>query len=140
MSDLRPDQAAILAAMGSYPLHHRLGFELVEASDGTATGKATAHPDVLNAAGVLHGGVLYAVMDVTAFCAAVTVLPPGTNAATHDIHVQVLRATPPGAELRLEATVRKVGKRILFVDVEALRDGTVVALARVTKSLIPLPT
>ena len=138
MSDLRPDQTAILARMSEFPLHHRLGFTLLSAADGRATAEATVRPDVLNAAGVLHGGVLYAVLDIAAFCAAVSVLPPATNAVTHDLHVQVLRASPPGATLHLEATVRKIGKRVLFVDVEARNGDAVVALGRVTKSLIPL--
>jgi len=130
-------QERLLARMNDFPLHRKLGFELISASDGHADARVVVGPDVLNVAGVLHGGVLYAVMDVAAFCAAVTVLPPATNAATHDLHISVLRPSPADATLFLAADVRKVGKRLLFVDVEAQIDGRVVALARVTKSLIP---
>lgn len=135
----RAEQEALLGLMNSFPLHQGLGFELVDARDGHAEARVLAGPAVMNAGGVLHGGVLYAVMDITAFCAAVTVVPSRTNAATHDLHVQVLRATPEGSELRLLATVRKTGKRLVFVDVEALVGDQVVALGRVTKSLIPFP-
>ena len=137
------DQPAILLDyMQRFPLHQRLGFELIEAKDGTAQAQCTVGPDQLNAGGVLHGGVLYALMDVTAFCAAVTVLPTGSNAVTHDLHVQVLRHGPPGSVVHFAASVRKSGKRVMFLDVEAHRDGPegpVLALARVTKSLVPLP-
>ncbi|MCO4769616.1 MAG: ester cyclase [Deltaproteobacteria bacterium] len=129
----------LLELMGRFPLHKKLGFELLDAEDGRAQAQVTVIPEVVNAGGVLHGGVLYTVLDVTAFCACVTVIPDGTNAATHDIHVQVLRASPPGAVVQLSAEVRKVGKRLVFVDAEATLDGKTVALARVTKSLIPLP-
>jgi uncharacterized protein (TIGR00369 family) len=135
----RNEQIALLALMNDFPLHKQLGFELVGAADGQAEARATVGPTVLNAGGVLHGGVLYAVLDVTAFCAALTVVPSATNAATHDLHVSVLRPSPPGAVLELTAEVRKIGKRLVFVDAEARLDGEVVALARVTKSLIPFP-
>ncbi len=136
----RDEQERLLARMEGFPLHQRLGFELIDARDGTARARVAVGPDVLNAGGVLHGGVLYAVLDITAFCAAVTAVPSNTNAATHDLHVSVLRASPPGAVLELSAQVQKTGKRLLFVDAEARIDGVLVALARVTKSLIPFPT
>ncbi len=135
----RVQQEALLARMNDFPLHGKLGFELVGAADGRAEARVSIGPDVLNAGGVLHGGVLYAVLDVCAFCAAVTVLPPDTNAATHDLHVSVLRHGPPGAVLELSAEVRKAGKRLILVDAEARLGGQVLALARVTKSLIPFP-
>jgi len=138
-TDVPALRARLLALMDTFPLHQRLGFELVDAGDGRCEARVTAGPDVLNAGGVLHGGVLYAVLDVAAFCAAISVTPPGVNAVTCDLHVQALRATPPGAVLALTAQVRKLGKRLVFVDAEATLDGQVVALARVTKSLIPFP-
>lgn len=133
-----PSLEEILQLMGEYPLHKRLGFELVEAADGRARARCHVIPEVVNIGGVLHGGVIYAVMDIAAFCAAVTVIPPKHNAATADISVQVLRATPPGAVLELTAEVRKLGKRLVFVDAEATLDGEVVALARVTKSVFAI--
>ena len=133
----REQQEALLARMHEFPLHESLGFELIEAADGRARAQVTVGPGVLNAGGVLHGGVIYAVLDVTAFCAAVTVLPEGTNAVTHDLHVSVLRHGPPDAVIELSAEVRKVGRRLLFVDADASLSGQTVALARVTKSLIP---
>ncbi len=135
----RQEQEVLLSLMNEFPLHRQLGFELIHAADGRAQARVTVGPGVLNAGGVLHGGVLYAVLDVTAFCAAVTVVPSATNAVTHDLHVSVLRASPPDAVLELSAQVRKAGRRLLFIDAEARLDGEVVALARVTKSLIPFP-
>lgn len=131
------DREHLLSLMNDFPLHAMLGFELDRAAEGRATAHVSVGPTVTNVAGVLHGGVLYAVMDVAAFCAAVTVLPADTNAATHDLHVSVLRPSPAGATVALSAEVRKMGKRLMFVDVEAAIDGQVVALARVTKSMIP---
>jgi len=134
--------AALLNRMTEFPLHQHLGFELVEARDGIATGRCSVGPNQLNAGGVLHGGVLYALLDITSYCAAVTVLPPGRNVVTHDLHVQVLRHGPPGSQIHFAASVRKAGKRVMFLDCEAHlgdADGPVLALARVTKSLVPMP-
>lgn len=141
MPDVMPRaaQEAILERMRSFPLHQRLGFELVSAEGGRSVARLRVTPDVLNIGGVLHGGVLYAVMDIAAFSAAITAVPDRTNAATNDIHVSVLRASPPDAVLEITSEVRKVGKRLLFVDAEAHCEGKLVALARVTKSLIPFP-
>jgi uncharacterized protein (TIGR00369 family) len=134
----RDQQEALLERMKTFPLHRHLGFELIKAADGAARAQVIVGPNVINAGGVLHGGALYTLLDVTAFCASVTVLPPATNAATHDLHVSVLRPSPPGARVELSAHVTKVGKRLLFADAEARLEGELVALARVTKSLIPL--
>lgn len=128
----------ILAAMEAFPLHAQFGFQILSAADGACQARSTVGPAHINFGGVVHGGVMYLLLDVTAFCAAVTLLPDNTNATTHDIHVSMMRPTPPGADLRLSAVVRKAGRSLYFIDVEATVEGALVASARVTKSLVPL--
>ncbi len=128
----------ILQAMQDFPLHKQFGLELLDHGEGRCRARCTVGSAHLNYGGVVHGGVMYLLLDVVAFCAAVTVLPEGTNAATHDIHVSVLRATPDAAELEFEAVVRKRGRSLYFIDVEASAGGKLMASARVTKSLMPL--
>ncbi|MFT4977109.1 MAG: hypothetical protein ACI8S6_003014 [Myxococcota bacterium] len=126
----------ILRAMEAFPLHRQFGLQIISAAEGRCEATCTIGPPHLNFGGVVHGGVMYLLLDVCAYCAAVTLLPEGHNATTHDIHVSMMRPTPPGADLRLSATVRKAGRSLYFIDAEATIDGVLVASARVTKSLV----
>ncbi|MDG1483764.1 MAG: PaaI family thioesterase [Myxococcota bacterium] len=128
----------ILTAMEAFPLHKQLGFRIHSAAEGACEARCTIGAAHLNFGGVVHGGVMYLLLDVTAYCAAVTLLPDNTNATTHDIHVSMMRPTPPGAELHLRAVVKKAGRSLYFIDVEATVEGRPVASARVTKSLVSL--
>lgn len=128
----------MLEAMQSFPLHAQFGFTIEHAADGRCTAKCQVGPAHLNFGGVVHGGVMYLLLDVTAYCASVTILPEGMNATTHDIHVSMLRPTFGDTELVLEAEVRKAGRSLFFIDVQATVDGKLVASARVTKSLVPV--
>ncbi len=132
-----PDQ--ILAAMETFPLHAQFGLEVVSAAEGRCTARCAIGPAHLNYGGVVHGGVMYLLLDVVAYCAAVTVMPAGFNVTTHDLHASILRPTPGGATLELSSVVRKAGRTLYFIDVEASVDGRLVASARVTKSLVRLP-
>ncbi len=131
-------RADILAAAQTFPLHAQYGLELLHHEDGVCRARVEVGPAHINLGGVLHGGVLYLLLDVVAWCAAMSIVPEGFNATTHDIHVSVLRPTPPGVELAFEARVRKLGRTLAFIDVEATVAGKLMASARVTKSLVPL--
>ena len=133
-----PSPEQILAAMEGFPLHAQFGLKLVDAADGRCHARCTVGPAHLNFGGVVHGGVMYLLLDVVAYCAAVTRLPAGMNATTHDIHVSMLRPTPAGAELEFRSQVRKQGRTLVFIDVEAMVGEKLVASARVTKSLVRL--
>lgn len=128
----------ILQLMEAFPLHAQFGFTLDHCADGHCKAHVTVGPAHLNAGGVIHGGVMYLLLDVTSYCAAMTAIPDGTTATTHDIHVSVLRPTPPGVELVLEGRVRKAGRSVVFLDAEATVDGVLMASARVTKTILPL--
>lgn len=130
---------ALLAAMETFPLHAQYGFRVVEADQGACHARVEVGPPHLNVGGVVHGGVMYLLLDVTAYCAALTVLPPDTNATTADLHVSMLRPTRQGDVLDLRSRVRKAGRSLYFIDVEASVGEVLVATARVTKSLVPMP-
>jgi uncharacterized protein (TIGR00369 family) len=133
------DPRTLLDAMEAFPLHRQFGLEVVTAADGACHARCAVGPAHLNLGGVVHGGVMYLLLDVVAYCAALTVLPEGVNATTHDLHASILRPTPGGAALDLRATVRKAGRTLYFIDVEATVGDRLVASARVTKSVVPLP-
>lgn len=106
-------------------------------ADGAATARMLVGEASRNNVDVLHGGALYAVLDVVAYLAVLTTLNQGENAVTHDLSVSVLRPTHLGATVELQASVRRRGRRIALIDSEATVDGTLIGLARVTKSIVP---
>lgn len=130
----------LLEAMQAFPLHRQFGFTVTAHGEGFCEAACTIDAAHLNFGGVVHGGVMYLLLDVTAYCAAVTCLPADTNATTHDIHVSMMRPTPAGAQLSLRAEIRKKGRSLYFIDSEATIAGRLVASARITKSLVSLPT
>lgn len=132
-----PTTDALLKAMQTFPLHRQFGFTITAHGDGLCEATCTVDSAHLNYGGVVHGGVMYLLLDVTAYCAAVTCLPAGTNATTHDLHVSMMRPTRAGDRLVLKAKVRKRGRSLYFIDSEASVEGRAVASARVTKSLVP---
>jgi len=129
---------ALLEAMQRFPLHAQFGYRIVGHGDGTCHAQVEVSQAHLNLGGVVHGGVMYLLLDVAAYSAALTVMPEGFNATTHDLHVSMLRPTREGDVLDLHATVRKQGRTLVFIDVEGTVDGRLVASARVTKSLVAL--
>jgi uncharacterized protein (TIGR00369 family) len=122
-----------------HPFHRFAGLRLVEQQPGRAVARFQVAGDVLNHAGTLHAGLLYGLMDATAFLALVTVLRPGESAATHDLHVSVMRPALRGEEIEIRAEVLKRGGSVAFIRCEAWRIGAaeplLAATGTVTKSL-----
>ncbi|MDB4942166.1 MAG: uncharacterized protein JWP97_1700 [Labilithrix sp.] len=117
------------------PLHRQLGL----AFDGRGPEGTVTHFVVtgeLAAFGFVHGGTLYALLDVTSFLALAPLLGEGEHAVTHDLHVSVMRPAPVGATIHLTARVVRRGKQIAFLEARAEWDGTLVATARVTKTIV----
>lgn len=125
-----------LAGVSQIPLHQFLGVRDLTSSNGQASLKIEVNKQTANPAGMLHGGVAYALCDVVGYAALLSVLPEGVQAVTHDIQVSVMRAARLGDEVTFQGRVIKQGARIAFLDAEALVNGEVVASARVTKSIL----
>ena len=125
-----------LQAVRQLPLHRDLGVTGIEAADGAAELRFTVGAYAVNPAGALHGGVLYTLCDVAAYCALLSQLSDDREAVTHDLHVSVLRSAAAGAEVAVRASIRRLGRTLAFVDVEAFAGERLLATARVTKSLL----
>jgi len=126
-----PRQQAILEVA----LHRHLGLEFEACADGQASASFVVGPQHA-AFGGLHGGVLYALMDAVAMLALLTRLGAQQHAVTHDLHVSVMRGAAPGDRVVLEGRIARLGRSVAFVDVAASVCDTVIATARVTKSLV----
>lgn len=88
------------------PFNRLLGFRLEDAADGRARGSFTFSAELVGnpLTGVLHGGVIAAVLDVIGACAVVSTFEdqsPMAGMGTVDLRVDYLR---PGAGKRFVAT------------------------------------
>jgi uncharacterized protein (TIGR00369 family) len=119
------------------PAAELIGFKLVavDPDEGTIEVSFTATDRFLNAAGIVQGGFLAAMLDDTLGPALVATLGDGEWAPTTDLHVQFLKAAKPG-ELRGSGRIVRRGRDVAFLAGE-LRDseGELVATAIATAAI-----
>ena len=115
-----------------------LGFVPRDAGDGRATWEYTVDPAHYNTNGVLHGGVLMALLDTAmGHAVAEMVVPNGRFNVAAQMNVHFVAPVREGT-LRATATVRKLGKRLAVVEGEAVdQDGRLVGVATATHTLLP---
>jgi uncharacterized protein (TIGR00369 family) len=115
-----------------------LGFVPRTVGGGKAVWEYTVDPAHYNTNGVLHGGVLMALLD-TAMGHAVAdlVAPAGRFNAAAQFNIHFFVPIKSGL-VRARAEVKKLGKRLAVVEAEATDDGgRVLGLATATHSLLP---
>lgn len=133
---MKPDDDRIAAVL-DIPLHRFLGVELLDPGNPAAGIWFPAGEATLNPARLLHGGVIYTLLDVAGFLALMPSLGDGEHAVTHDLSVSLLRPVSAGARVELTGEVLRRGRAVAFLRAQAHVDGTVVATAQVTKSIVP---
>ncbi|MFB3924776.1 MAG: PaaI family thioesterase [Syntrophales bacterium] len=123
----------------NHPYHKFIGLRVMEEWKGSCRIKFSPSGNTRNLTGVVHGGIYYTVLDVAAFVASATVIPDERLTVTSDINISVLAAVSEG-DIIVDARVLKTGKRNCIIDSRAFdSNGNLVAIARVTKSIIPFP-
>lgn len=127
--------AAVLARLQPAPFWDHLGVEIVGATPGTATVRIAARAEYGRSSntgdGVIHGGLVASLIDMTASCAMITLLAPDEGRTTVDLSVHYL--APARGDLTCVATVRRRGGRMAVIDAEVMgADGVVAALGRAT--------
>jgi uncharacterized protein (TIGR00369 family) len=115
-----------------------LGFVPRTTGDGESTWEYTVDPAHYNPNGVLHGGVIMALLDTAmGHAVAAVVAPQGRFNAAAQLNINFLSPVSSGV-LRARARVKKMGKRLAVVEADATDDeGRVVAIATATHSLLP---
>lgn len=68
-------------------------------------------PDLLNPNGVVHGAVLFAMVDTAMGAATMSVLEDGQACASIEVHLRFLRAAAAGS-LTADVSVIRAGRRI----------------------------
>jgi len=120
------------------PLHRFLGIELVDPERPAAGVRLQVADEAVNNAGVLHGGILAALLDVASYLAVLPSLALGENAVTHDISTSLMRSVPADSRLEVAGTVVRRGRSLVFLRAEATLGEAVVAIGQVTKSVVPV--
>lgn len=94
-------------------------------------------PALHNPNGVVHGAVLFAMVDTAMGAATMSVLDAGLACASIEVHLRFLRASSAG-RLSAEATVVQAGRRVVQLDAR-VRDkvGQLVATASGSFAVIP---
>lgn len=136
MSKDHPDR---VAAVLDVPLHRFLGIALADPGRPAAGITLDVGEATLNNAGLLHGGIVSALLDVACYLALLEHLGPEENAVTHDLTVSLMRPVARGRQVALVGQVVRRGRSIVFLRAEATVDGTVVASGQVTKTLLLPP-
>jgi acyl-coenzyme A thioesterase PaaI-like protein len=122
----------------SIPFLVRCGYRLVEQREGHAIGSVHVSAELAYPSGHLNGTELYGLLDCTAFLAAATTLGIDEAAVTHDAHVSMLGTAPMGEDVTFEAKLMKRGRTTAFIRVDATSGGKPIALATITKTILPL--
>ena len=134
-----PSPTALTArvqAVLDIPLHRFLGMELREPAEPSAGIWFPVAGPAQNQAAMLHGGVVYTLLDVASFLALLPHLSDDEHAVTHDLTVSLLRPVTAGKRVDVRGTVLRRGRAVSFMRAEATVEGEIVAAAQVTKSVV----
>tara|TARA_R100000789_G_scaffold58190_1_gene56179 strand:+ start:783 stop:1205 length:423 start_codon:yes stop_codon:yes gene_type:complete len=125
----------------AHPLHRACELELVSAVDGRSEVRFPVNDFTTNPQGALHGGIVYALMDVACFFAAASKLPPEQHAVTIETHSSVLRAASRGEQVVIRAHVDRLGRTLAAMRAEAYainaeQQERLIATGSVTKAIV----
>jgi uncharacterized protein (TIGR00369 family) len=120
-----------------FPLQHHLGMVVASPGRGVGTAALEITPALHNPNGVVHGAVLFAMVDTAMGAATMSSLDPGLACASIEVHLRFLRAATTG-RLSAETNVVKGGRRVVQLE-GRVRDesGEVVATASGSFAVIP---
>lgn len=140
-SPANPAVAKRLELITQLPYHQFLGLEILNAENGKSQVQLLVNEQTANPNGMLHGGIIYSIADVSAYIALLSKLAEDPereqqDAVTHDIHVSVFRPVTFGNKVLFNASISRLGKTLAFMDTEIVSENKVIATARVTKTII----
>ena len=120
-----------------FPLHKYLGLTSIESIAGCGKLPLKLSENIINLSGSLHGGVIYTLCDVCAYCGLLSLIDDNVEAVTHDIQISIMHPAKLGDFVYFNSEVIKLGKRLCFIDVKVSLKGQIIASAKITKSILP---
>lgn len=109
-------------AFGDFPLKQFLGMELTGDERGVGCAHVDVGPDHLNPNGVVHGAVLFALVDTAMGKATMSVIDePGRYCASIEVSLRFIRPAVAG-RLSATATVIKRGRNVVHLDGRVIDD------------------
>ncbi|XP_014486418.1 PREDICTED: acyl-coenzyme A thioesterase 13-like isoform X2 [Dinoponera quadriceps] len=111
--------------------------QLLSAGDGNCKAQFTVSDEHVNVMGTLHGGFTSTVIDCVSGYALASV---GTGAlgVSVDLHVTFMKTASIGEVVTIDASTKRVGKKLAFLTVELTKNEgkDIVALGQHTKYFI----
>ena len=124
---------------GDFPLKQHLGLELGGDDPGQAAATISIADHHLNPNGVVHGAVLFAMLDTAMGRATMSVLEDGQYCASVDVQLRFIRPAS-GGELRADVEVLKKGRAVVHLAGRVHdADGRLIAVADGTFTVIDAP-
>jgi uncharacterized protein (TIGR00369 family) len=125
----------------NHPFHRACELSLGHSADGRAEIRFAVNAFTANPQGALHGGILYAMMDVACFFAVVPLLQPDQHPVSVEVHTSVLRAALQGDTVIIRSWVDRLGRTLAAMRCDALvvdADGSerLIGTGNVTKSIL----
>jgi acyl-CoA thioesterase len=113
----------------SHPFAELIGMTVEQVETGRSCSTLTVTDDHRNPHGVVHGAVVFALVDTAMGGAAASTLADGQRPATIELQVRFLRPVL-GGTLTAEATVVKPGRRVVHLEARVTGDdGRLMATA-----------
>ncbi len=117
------DRLRMQEAMERAAFNRLLGLELLSVGHGTAVLAVDYRPELSQAYGYLHGGVLASLADVAVAVALIPMLRRGEHMATIELSIQYLLPVTAGMRVEAAARVLRRGKAVAVAEVD-IRTGS----------------
>jgi uncharacterized protein (TIGR00369 family) len=129
-----PDLARIIAAFAAIPHCRLLGMRLDEVRRGSGAMSLDYDERLIGnpRTGVVHSGVITALLDTLCGLVVMASVPEGTPLATLDLRLDYLRPATPGQVIRAQAECYKVTQSVAFVRGTAFHTAPADAIAHCT--------
>ena len=114
---------------GVGPIAALLGIRRASMGDGRSVFELTIRPEHMNPHGVVHGGVVYTLVDFAMGGALTSLLEPGEGCATLEVKINYLAPALAG-DVRAEACVVSRSRRVAVMEARAYGEAQrLIALA-----------
>jgi acyl-coenzyme A thioesterase 13 len=108
-------------ALLTHEFQRYCGLELLEQDAGRCRCRLVVTPAIDNLSRSLHGGVTYAMMDVTSMLATLPLLAPDEYAVTTNMAVSIMMPMPRNSIAEFRASVIRAGRKFIFTSATAIR-------------------